>query len=533
MKSPAAAAQAARGYSVYLNGGSTLNVTGAPNLAASYSQSGTNGGYNLPTLQSSGVYTFDGGWNLYSNPFPSGYTYTAQAGFNALGFIYVPAGPYSGSYQPLTPGMILAPFQGIMLQVTTPGSTPAYTFSKANRVLSGATVFYQNSNAETLEIEVSGNGYMDKTQLSFNAQSTDQFDSDFDLRKQRSNLGQPTVFTDDNAFPYAMNSQTSIAQTSTGSHGLNPRANGTFTFTVNGISSFDPTSYIYLEDKVTGAYQNLRDNNTYTFSMTKTENVNRFVLHFTPKAEITAADANCIANGQIVIEQPGSAAWQYEVENSNAVAVGSGSLNATSPITLSVPAGIYTVTLTDNNGYVVVKQVQVNGSSSITAAGNSSTQIAEVNEDITFSSSTANAVTTVWNFGDGTTANTATATHNYAQEGTYTVTLTVTNADGCSSTLTQTITVTEKMTVGNLETGPESWQVRVFPNPAIDKLFIELNNVTNTQVLITDVQGKRMLQADIQQQHYMVNVADWAAGIYLIKLNTGKHTKTIRVRVGQ
>ncbi|MBK8657876.1 MAG: T9SS type A sorting domain-containing protein [Bacteroidetes bacterium] len=267
--------------------------------------------------------------------------------------------------------------------------------------------------------------------------------------------------------------------------------------------------------------------------MTKTENVNRFVLHFTPKAEITAADANCSANGQIVIEQPGSASWQYQIQNSTTATISSGTLNNSNAVTASVPAGIYTVTLTDNNGYVVVKQVQVNGSSSITAAGNSSTQIAEVNEDITFSSSTANAVTTVWNFGDGTTANTATATHNYAQEGTYTVTLTVTNADGCSSTLTQTITVTEKMTVGNLETGPESWQVRVFPNPAIDKLFIELNNVTNTQVLITDVQGKRMLQADIQQQHYMVNVADWAAGIYLIKLNTGKHTKTIRVRVGQ
>ncbi|MBK8660146.1 MAG: hypothetical protein IPN22_15075 [Bacteroidetes bacterium] len=208
------------------------------------------------------------------------------------------------------------------MQVTTPGSTPAYTFSKANRVLSGSTVFYQNGNAETLEVEVSGNGFMDKTQLSFNAQSTDQFDSDFDLRKQRSNLGQPTVFTGDNTFPYAVNSKTGITQTATVDMGLIPGANGTFTFTVNGISSFDPTSYIYLEDKVTGAYQNLRDNNTYTFSMNKTENVNRFVLHFTPKAEITAADANCIANGQIVIEQPGSAVWQYEVENSNRTSSG-------------------------------------------------------------------------------------------------------------------------------------------------------------------------------------------------------------------
>ncbi|MBK7149558.1 MAG: hypothetical protein IPH78_12265 [Bacteroidetes bacterium] len=199
--------------------------------------------------------------------------------------------------------------------------------------------------------------------------------------------------------------------------GLIPGANGTFTFTVNGISSFDPTSYIYLEDKVTGTYQNLRDNNTYTFSMNNTENVNRFVLHFTPKAEVTAVEANCNANGQIVIEQPGSASWQYQIQNSTTATISSGTLNNSNAVTASVPAGIYTVTLTDNNGYVVVKQVQVNGSSSITAAGSSSTQVAEVNEDITFTSSTANAVTTVWNFGDGTTASTAQAVHQYQQEG--------------------------------------------------------------------------------------------------------------------
>ncbi|MBK7149827.1 MAG: hypothetical protein IPH78_13710 [Bacteroidetes bacterium] len=65
-----AAADAARGYSVYLNGGSTLSVTGAPNLAASYSQNGTTERFiTCPTLQSSGVYTFDAGWNLFSNPF--------------------------------------------------------------------------------------------------------------------------------------------------------------------------------------------------------------------------------------------------------------------------------------------------------------------------------------------------------------------------------------------------------------------------------------------------------------------------------
>jgi PKD repeat protein len=40
-----------------------------------------------------------------------------------------------------------------------------------------------------------------------------------------------------------------------------------------------------------------------------------------------------------------------------------------------------------------------------------------------------------WDFGDGTTATTATPTHTYTKQGTYTVRLIVTNEGGCSDTV--------------------------------------------------------------------------------------------------
>ncbi|TDX01798.1 PKD domain-containing protein [Dinghuibacter silviterrae] len=45
-----------------------------------------------------------------------------------------------------------------------------------------------------------------------------------------------------------------------------------------------------------------------------------------------------------------------------------------------------------------------------------------------------------WNFGDGTTSNTANPAHTFAAGGTYPVVLTVTNAQGCATSMTEDIT---------------------------------------------------------------------------------------------
>jgi PKD repeat protein len=52
------------------------------------------------------------------------------------------------------------------------------------------------------------------------------------------------------------------------------------------------------------------------------------------------------------------------------------------------------------------------------------------------------SVTTLdWDFGDGTTAAGASASHKFAADGDYTVTLTGTTADGRSNSQTQTVQV--------------------------------------------------------------------------------------------
>jgi gliding motility-associated-like protein len=107
-------------------------------------------------------------------------------------------------------------------------------------------------------------------------------------------------------------------------------------------------------------------------------------------------------------------------------------------------AGNYNVTLVvataANCTGTIQKQVSVNASPN--AAFNFSNVCLNTAASFTdaSTSSVGNITNWQWNFGDGNTANTQSATNNYAASGTYDVELTVT-ANGCSNIATQAITI--------------------------------------------------------------------------------------------
>ncbi len=79
----------------------------------------------------------------------------------------------------------------------------------------------------------------------------------------------------------------------------------------------------------------------------------------------------------------------------------------------------------------------------------------------------AGITTYAWNFGDGTTLSTATATHPvkvYADPGTYTVTLTTTSNAGCSQTFTHALTVHPRPLAAFTLAGACAGQAATFAN---------------------------------------------------------------------
>ncbi|MFN8299023.1 MAG: PKD domain-containing protein [Chitinophagales bacterium] len=448
-ESTATPAQNAKGYSVRKTGAGVITVNGNPNLDASYAVNSLNNtGWPINTsLQGRPM---GPGWHLISNPYLANLDISSTpAGFDVVKLVWInDGGGSSGTYQPAT---VVAPFQAFMVHRIAPGAAP-YTVNATQRTKNAANYSFQkqgNDHELTLTAINNGTQRTDVTKVAFNSVATVDHDPEFDCIKIAGALDRHTLYTyNSNPLHWtAINTLNSIEETSTVNVGFEPGINGSYTLQFDGLNTFDPTSYITLEDKKLNVFHDVRSGN-YGFTASANDDWNRFVLHFTPAAKFNTTDATCAAAGQVNIEQPGTANWNYVVTNGSNVTISSGVLNNSSPVTVSVPNGVYTVTLTDNNNYTVVKNVLVNGVSAVTAAMNVSKTTAEEGEEIDFVNTSSNATSVLWEFGDGANSATTNASHTYSQPGVYNVKLTVSSIGGCVSSTQQTVTVTAKTSTG-------------------------------------------------------------------------------------
>jgi len=283
--------ETAKGYSAYLNGLTTAELTGNPNTAKGV------GFINVNTTQSgwSTVTTKQGhpiesGWNLVGNPFPSEIdmvTSRIPDGFDNQVQVWYTSGPYQGSWMPMvingTPGNVpLAPFQGILIRRTTAGSGN-YKFYQDERVRNANTPFYSTQSENVLTLELNYGALKDFTRVEFNASGTTNFDPEYDANKLNGALNRPTIYSEMSSGWYGINTLPLLTQVTTVPVGLRPSVSAPMFFEAKGLGTFDPTSYVYLEDKKLNLMHNLRSTN-YNFTTDTADAENRFVLHFTPPA---------------------------------------------------------------------------------------------------------------------------------------------------------------------------------------------------------------------------------------------------------
>lgn len=515
-------AEPGRAYSIYLNGG-LFTLTGTINQDSAYSIGGLNNiGWASNTLQTAGFNppAFESGWHLVANPYLAPLQLNGHTPDFDAAAVWMTNGPFTGTYQPVAiTGGIIPPFQGFAVHRSDSAATN-FTFRKSEGVDVTGQAFYKQAGATALNILVNGNGFNDITYVQYNGQATSGYDVNLDNRKPLSGAGRPTLYTYNvNATPrLAVNVNRSIAETPQVHLNFIPGSNGTFTLHVNGISSFDPTTYIWLEDTKTGNRVNLRQQTDYTFQSTTSDAHSRFVLHFTPEAVFSVIDAGCLSPGQLTVQQPGNTTWNYTLATGNDV-LATGLLNAASPISLSLLPGIYTVTLSDTLGYTVIKNVMVQGTPQAVASISASRQTAEVGEEIVFTGP-ATALSYTWDLGDDTQETAPVVAHSFNGEGVYNVLLVVTMPGNCSAATTLPVTITTK-TATAIETPATPNALRIY---AIgNEVVVDFANSQKgtTQIDIYNLLGQTILHdrhtAENGGQYHKV-LSDVSDGYLIVQL---------------
>lgn len=152
---------------------------------------------------------------------------------------------------------------------------------------------------------------------------------------------------------------------------------------------------------------------------------------------------------------------------------------------------------------------------------------------VTPTNTSTNAVSYIWDFGDG--SNTSTAfepAHVYSTNGTYTITLYAISDCGDTVSTTQTVTVNPQF-AGTDEVGLS--QVNIYPNPSDGYFSISLNTdiQEDIQLVVTDLSGRevyaRVYGTSGGEFVTDVDLRGMAGGTYILKLVSGKYSSIHKV----
>jgi hypothetical protein len=476
------------------------------------------------------------GMNLLANPYAAPIEWLAVASGNntkVLGtaYFYQTSGPLAGTYVPVnstTGGGEIGSSQSFFVEAVSNGVTVNFTNTMkrngTNRYLRTTPVYEQ-----MLTLDVTGNGFADRTMVAFGADFTPAFDSDFDARKLMSKPEQPSMYVNDGSLNYSIYAQPSVDQVQLVPVDFTAGTNGTFTIAAD-LSTFDPTAMVYLEDRLLGTMTNLRLASSYTFTSSTTDAANRFVLHFYPGMTVATEDASCAGvDGTITFEQPGATEWKLELIDVNGNTIyNNNNFNGNFTVSNLLPS-IYTLNLQHASGYTISKLYLVNGPAPISVNFTAPATATE-GDAITFTSATANASTYSWNFGDGSTSTDANPVHTFAYAGTYLVELVVSNGT-CQESFTQLVTVSEKLVNGldNVLDG----KVSIYAYGT--DINIELRNLVDISIVdVYDLTGRKVMATTMLQfvnGSFVISMENAANGYYFVRLVNGQDTKTEKVFV--
>lgn len=306
--------------------------------------------------------------------------------------------------------------------------------------------------------------------------------------------------------------------------GLYTNAAGTTAYTGGNASSLyglptSSTSYtVTLYDSTTGCSSSSADS---------------FSLYARPTANLTGNDT-VICPGAILTESivfTGTGPWIFNRTNDRG-----GVINATattSPYTFtdtpSVSGPIKVTTLSDAHcsaRYSDLDSINVTVNA-ITAAFTESASYIHLGDSITFTNTSAGAVSYSWTFGDGGTSTVADPSHKYAAIGIYTTTLTVINANDCSSTISKQDTVTFPLGISdNIAADANDLKIFSYEN----KVMVDFSQFKSVDAMIEiyNVLGQALSNDEFHSPATYTKALDLEAAYVIVRVKMADGSMTAK-----
>lgn len=272
---------AGRGYSVQTAPASTVDISGT--LASA----------NVSYPLTRGPYA-ESGWQLLGNPFPSPLDWDlvpAAPGVDKALYVYVPSGPYSGSYRSYVNGVgqnggskDLAAMQGFFVRATTatatlslPSTARATTY--LNPTFERGTAS-RSSTRPLLRLSArNASGQADETVVYFDPAATTAFDTAYDAYKvQLNGNGLPSLWTIAGNHGLAINALATLTDVPSIPLAVRVSQNGAHTLQATELLNMPAGTEVWLEDRELGVRQNLATTPSYAFSMVASYSGQRFYL---------------------------------------------------------------------------------------------------------------------------------------------------------------------------------------------------------------------------------------------------------------
>ncbi|PCH95626.1 MAG: hypothetical protein COB85_04320 [Bacteroidetes bacterium] len=202
----------------------------------------------------------------------------------------------------------------------------------------------------------------------------------------------------------------------------------------------------------------------------------------------------------------------------------------------SLDAGIYSVTITDNNNCTQVSSpIEIVDGMQVIAGITSSSTTVYLNDgaEVQFNSLSIGATTYLWDFGDGNTSTDKNPLHAYITTGTYTVTHTAFNGT-CSDAQSDIIVVLETTGAFAIIENLDEVLITQENNNVIVKFNLLRRSQAEIEVFNSVGQLITSMTTNVKRSDVRLDLPQLADGIYLVNVNTKEVslTKKVLLNVG-